>query len=263
MGKAQDAIGKKFGILTVVKICGKKNSYNLLECLCDCGKTRITNLTELTRKRTCNPSCGCLKGKREDNWINRFFNFVIKKNGCWDWKGSINKSGYTQFYLKSKNTTGHRTSWIIHKGEIPETMCVCHICDNPRCVNPDHLFLGTHKENTQDMIKKERRVIIRKIEKNNYNKIFEMYSNNIPQHEIANIYGVTQTTISKILLKKFSKRTQIGSSNQKAVFTEDQVLKIRKEYQEKGKGCWVLSKKYGVSHSTIKRIINRKTWKHI
>jgi len=89
----------------------------------------------------------------------RFFDKVKKTKGCWEWIGGKFQSGYGQFSLKNlmkKNWRTHRVSWIIHNGAIPKGMCVCHTCDNPACIRPDHLWLGTCKDNTQDMLKKGR-----------------------------------------------------------------------------------------------------------
>jgi len=82
--------------------------------------------------------------------------FVIRKSdGCWDWSGCCPKNpGYGQFGYNMKRERAHRASWIIHFGEIPLGMFVCHKCDNKRCSNPEHLFLGTCKDNNLDAIEK-------------------------------------------------------------------------------------------------------------
>lgn len=90
----------------------------------------------------------------------RFWRFVEKKEGCWEWTG--NKSnGYGRFAVGSKTDgyfLAHRFSWELHNQQkIPDCMFVMHKCDNPECTNPEHLILGTPKENTQDMIAKGRK----------------------------------------------------------------------------------------------------------
>ncbi len=92
------------------------------------------------------------------------------KRGCILWKGAINKQGYGQtvLWLNNERIAAHRLSYIINRGEFNRKLNVCHKCDNPSCVNPDHLFLGTAKDNVQDMIKKGRR---RLKKKRRYNKL--------------------------------------------------------------------------------------------
>jgi hypothetical protein len=78
--------------------------------------------------------------------------FGFAPSGCWPWTGKIATNGYG--YLD--NMLAHRASWLIHHGPIPEGLQVLHHCDNPRCVNPDHLWLGTQADNVADMMAKGR-----------------------------------------------------------------------------------------------------------
>ena len=82
---------------------------------------------------------------------------IIRDDGCWSWRKVPLNTGYATVYAGKKNIlTAHRVSWMIHKGEIPKGMQVLHKCDNRICTNPEHLFLGTQKDNVDDMIKKGR-----------------------------------------------------------------------------------------------------------
>jgi hypothetical protein len=76
--------------------------------------------------------------------------------GCWFWTGSISTRGYGKCYYNGHHDLAHRVSWQIHRGSIGDGLFVCHTCDEPSCVNPDHLFLGAPKDNTQDMMAKGR-----------------------------------------------------------------------------------------------------------
>lgn len=75
---------------------------------------------------------------------------------CWEWYGAKNSSGYGEIGSKGKHIKAHRLSYQLHRGDIPSEMVVMHICDNPSCVNPYHLSVGTQADNIQDMIRKGR-----------------------------------------------------------------------------------------------------------
>ena len=93
--------------------------------------------------------------------LERFWEKVNKtEGGCWLWTGAISRNGYGNMGCKidekQRSVQAHRLSWFLHLGEIPTGLCVCHHCDTPSCVNPDHLFLGTMKDNMQDAQRKGR-----------------------------------------------------------------------------------------------------------
>ena len=82
---------------------------------------------------------------------------VKKGRGCWLWTGGKIRTGYGQIGLLGKVVLVHRLSWVIHTNEpIPPGMCVLHKCDQPGCVRPSHLFLGTHTDNMRDAVAKKR-----------------------------------------------------------------------------------------------------------
>lgn len=198
--------------------------------------------------------------------IERFLKYVNKKeSSCWEWIGSIQtKTGYGQFYLNKKNISSHRVSWILHEGEIPKGLCVLHKCDNRKCVNPDHLWIGNHKENTRDMIEKGR-IFIQKSIMNDQQKsqCIQLYKKGIKKKEIASILGVNQKRVWKEVHKYFPHFRCIGTDNKKSKLTEIDVLEIRKSYIPYKMSCPMLAKKFSVNTTTIQRIIFRQTWKHI
>ncbi len=141
--------------------------------------------------------------------IEKFWDFAIRgaPDECWGWSGSVDSDGYALFSVRGMGSRANRISYVIHNGPIPKGILVCHKCDNPECTNPDHLFLGTTQDNTADMVAKRRHRFGElhnkaKLTDIDISRIRELRANGLSQQAIANQYGVSQTTISRILLGK-------------------------------------------------------------
>jgi hypothetical protein len=146
---------------------------------------------------------------------------------CWEWQGAISSRGYGSFRRGDKICGAYRVSWELTYGIIPSGLCVCHKCDNPPCVNPNHLFLGTHQDNIKDRSLKGRSA-----------KTIGKYSHEHPEKSR-------------------------GERNGRAKLTERDVLSIRSKYASGEITQKELSNQYGVVHSVIGYIIHHKIWKHI
>jgi hypothetical protein len=111
----------------------------------DCGNRHCVNPDHWTISR---------------NWEDRFWGMVQKgesPDSCWNWKGNTATNyGYGRFWKNGNHVVAHRLMYEIENGEIPDGFEICHYCDTPSCVNPHHLFIGTHKQNMQDMSDKGR-----------------------------------------------------------------------------------------------------------
>jgi len=130
----------------------------------------------------------------------RFFNSVDKTDTCWLWTSAIDGTGRGTIKYNGKSTGAHRVSWILHNGEIPLGLSVCHECDNPVCVNPKHLFLGTHKDNMQDMTSKNRQAkgVKQGSSKLSPEDVISIRKDVRTQVEIASSYGIAQVQVSRI-----------------------------------------------------------------
>ena len=123
-------------------------------------------------------------------------------SGCWLWLGNYNRDGYGMMCVAGKTVSAHRISWQLFKGESAGPLLVCHRCDNPSCVNPDHLFLGTASDNQQDSIRKGRFIIRRGdahlMAKLSSNDVLAIREDGRPFAVIAKEYSVSKSNISCI-----------------------------------------------------------------
>ena len=154
--------GTRLTPLRLVKLAKKQGSNFAYECACSCGKSTVQPISGIRRGRI--KSCGCAWADRRppytDVEFKKAFFEKVKKSGadkCWNWLAYVNDDGYGIVGFKGKSIGAHRASWWIRHGVLPKRpICVLHSCDNPRCVNPNHLWLGTQADNVIDCARKGR-----------------------------------------------------------------------------------------------------------
>lgn len=157
-------------------------------------------------------------GKPERIWILRFeqkFSMGLPCE-CWEWNGYVVDGGYPYFFLGKGKVKSSRVSYELYRGEIPEHnsfhgMCILHKCDNRKCINPEHLFLGTHQDNMDDMVMKGRHVKgglcgekhhSAKLTRFKAARIREFVLCGVSVRDLANLYGVCCDTIRNVVKGK-------------------------------------------------------------
>lgn len=154
-------------------------------------------------RRYCSKTC---KGSHMSRpAVERFWLHVNKTDGCWFWIGGKTKGGYGVFHPKNGVTAmAHRFSWEHHFGPIPDGIEVCHNCpggDNRSCVNPSHLWLGSRQDNATDAAAKNR-MRWTKTTPNDVREIRRRRSSGESVTDIAKVFGITKSTVSKICLRQ-------------------------------------------------------------
>lgn len=165
--------------------------------------------------------------------------FKIVENGCWEWTACIGSGGYGTFNYKGKTQRSHRIAWELYCGEIPVNMDVLHRCDVRNCVNPNHLFIGTHTDNMQDASEKGRL-------SNRKNRLGKFH---------------TQESKNKISIGRIGKYG--GESNPRAILSESDIVEIRQINSMYGLSKNKVALEYGISVYTINDIVKYRSWKHI
>ena len=128
-------------------------------------------------------------------------------NGCWNWDACIQSNGYARVTYRYKTMGAHRLSFMAFNGPIPPGHDVCHICDNRKCVNPNHLFSGTRKQNMEDCTRKGRQakgndLPQSKLTNKQVFRIRDLHDLGLSVKEITKLFNVTAETIRNVINRK-------------------------------------------------------------
>jgi hypothetical protein len=201
---------QRFGRLTAIHPSGSSQGRIVWKCVCDCGNEAFVKSKHLNSGGS--RSCGCLRSevvralraKEATAFDDRLLNTAT---GCQEWQGARDRRGYGTMRRGKRDRKAHRFAYERAFGPIPPGMVVCHRCDNPPCCNPEHLFLGTNAQNTADCVSKGRQArgaknANAKVTDHIVRQIRRLCSEGMTQDAVAAMFGIAQTTVSKIVIHK-------------------------------------------------------------
>lgn len=167
---------------------------------------------------------------------------------CWKWRNVNNWYGHFS-PEKGRRLYAHRVSWELHNGQIRDGLCVLHKCDNPECVRPEHLFLGTHKENAEDKCAKGR-------QPKGERHPFRLHPELIPRGERISEAHRKAGTVRNL------GPVRCGSRCSQSKLNEPDIIRIH-EMRESGVGPRKIAESFGVSRSLVQQILRGDYWKHV
>ena len=210
-----------------------------------------------------------------------FWSRVDKSSDCWLWAGTRATGGYGILKINGRRIRAHRFSWELHNGPIPAGLLVCHHCDNPPCVNPAHLFLGTVADNGRDMAAKGRQVFQKHPDRAAYGERNGRYTR--PESTAKGTKHGRHTRPERTARgdrngsrlhpesrprgdlngsRLHPERLKRGEDVSTVKLTEQEVRAIREQHAQGGTYA-ELSRQYKVTAQTIRRTALRKNWRHV
>lgn len=210
-----DLTGKVFGRLTVLYESPVGSKQLKWRCICECGTQVDVYGHHLRRPKSGTKSCGCLvvetsrakalrnniggyKGYTKYDGLDSYLANTTRNGDCLEWAGATYRNGYAKFPKNTRiaSELGHRAVFMMVQGYLPQT--VMHTCDNPKCINPQHLLPGTPKLNNQDRVLKKRDLHLRRLTENQVLDIRKALAAGESASAIGNRFSVSKQSILAI-----------------------------------------------------------------